>query len=123
MCSGFTRRTVRFNRVGVDALHSRITALFGHRVAANQSRFANDGQTFARSVGQLTVGATALFVFTARNTFRVFRSTVFATVAGAAVGIIHARIRSAARTVRETALRTRIVARSVVRAGDAFAGV
>ena len=97
--------------------------MFRCRTVANQSRFAGNGNAVARTVGQISFIAAALFVFTARNTFRVFRSTVFATVAGATVGIIHARIRSAARTVRETALRAWIAARSVVRAGDAFAGV
>lgn len=120
---GFARRAIRFNRVRVHALHSRVATVFGCRTVANQSRFAGNGNAVARTVGQISFIAAALFVFTARNTFRVFRSTVFATVAGATVGIIHARIRSAARTVREAALRTRIVARSVVRAGDAFAGV
>ena len=120
---GFASRAIRINRIGIDALHSGFATLFGCRTVANQSCFAGNGHAVARTVGQLSVGAAALFVFAARDAFGTFRSAVFANIAGGAVAIIHASVRSATRTVRETAARTRIVARIVVRAGDAFAGV
>ena len=47
----FARRAVRFNRIGIDALHPRVTALFGDVFTADQSCFARHGNAFARSVG------------------------------------------------------------------------
>lgn len=104
-------------------MHPRLAALSRYGAVANQPRFANNGNAFARTVGQLSFGAVALFVFAARDALSVFSSAVFATVAGGAVRIVRANISSATRTVREAARRTRIVARRVVRAGDAFARI
>ena len=116
----FARRAKRFNRIGVDTLLSRITALFGYGVTADQSRLTFDGNAFARSVGQLSFIAAALFVFSARNTFRAFRFAVFAAVGGKAVVIRGACVRFASVRCRDGSLRTVAIA---ARAGDAFAGV
>ena len=116
----FARRAVRFNRIGIDALHPRITALFGDVFTADQSCFARHGNAFARSVGQLSFGAAALFVFSARNTFRAFRFAVFAAVGGKAVVIRGACVRFASVRCRDGSLRTVAIA---ARAGDAVAGV
>ena len=116
----FARRAVRFNRVGIDALHSRITALFGDVFTADQSRLTFNGNAFARSVGQLSFIAAALFVFSARNTFRAFRFAVFAAVGGKAVVIRGACVLFASVRRRDCSLRTVAIA---ARAGDAFAGI
>ena len=116
----FARRAVRFNRVGIDALHPRVTALFGDVFTADQSCFASHGNAFARSVGQLSFGAAALFVFAARDALGVFRFPVFATVAFGAVVIHGACVRFASVRRRDCSLRTVAIA---ARAGDAFAGV
>ena len=119
----FARRAVRFHRVGVHALHARVTALFRHAVAAHQVRFARHGNAFARPVRQLSVGTAALFVLAARHAFRAFRSAVLAEVPRRAVVVRYAHIRSAAVPVRERPRGTRIVAVVVVGAGHAFARV
>ena len=116
----FARRAVRFNRVGIDALHSRITALFGDVFTADQSCFASHGNAFARSVGQLSFRAAALFVFAARDALGVFRFPVFATVAFGAVFIHGACVRFASVRCRDCSLRTVAIA---ARANDAVAGV
>ena len=116
----FARRAVRFNRIGIDALHSRITALFGDVFTADQSRLTFNGNAFARSVGQLSFIAAALFVFSARNTFRAFRFAVFAAVGGKAVVIRGACVLFASVRRRDCSLRTVAIA---ARAGDAFAGI
>ena len=116
----FARRAVRFNRVGIDALHSRITALFGDVFTADQSCFASHGNAFARSVGQLSFGAAALFVFAARDALGVFRSAVFAAVTFGAVFIHGACVRFASVRCRDCSLRTVAIA---ARADDAFAGI
>ena len=116
----FARRAVRFNRIGIDALHSRITALFGDVFTADQSCFASHGNAFARSVGQLSFGAAALFVFAARDALGVFRFPVFATVAFGAVVIRGACVRFASVRRRDCSLRTVAIA---ARADDAFAGI
>ena len=116
----FARRAVRFNRVGIDALHSRITALFGDVFTADQSRLTFNGNAFARSVGQLSFGAAALFVFAARDALGAFRSAVFAAVTFGAVFIHGACVRFASVRCRDCSLRTVAIA---ARADDAFAGV
>ena len=116
----FARRAVRFNRIGIDALHPRVTALFGDVFTADQSCFARHGNAFARSVGQLSFGAAALFVFAARDALGAFRFAVFTTVAFGAVVIHGACVRFASVRRRDCSLRTVAIA---ARAGDAFAGV
>ena len=116
----FARRAVRFNRIGIDALHPRVTALFGDVFTADQSCFARHGNAFARSVGQLSFGAAALFVFAARDALGVFRFPVFATVAFGAVFIHGACVRFASVRCRDCSLRTVAIA---ARANDAVAGV
>ena len=116
----FARRAVRFNRVGIDALHSRITALFGDVFTADQSRLTFNGNAFARSVGQLSFGAAALFVFAARDALGAFRSAVFAAVTFGAVFIHGACVLFASVRCRDCSLRTVAIA---ARADDAFAGV
>ena len=116
----FARRAVRFNRIGIDALLSRITALFGYGVTADQSRLTFNGNAFARSVGQLFFGAAALFVFAARDALGVFRFPVFTTVAFGAVVIRGACVRFASVRRRDCSLRTVAIA---ARADDAFAGI
>ena len=116
----FARRAVRFNRIGIDALLSRITALFGYGVTADQSRLTFNGNAFARSVGQLFFGAAALFVFAARDALSAFRSAVFAAVTFGAVFIRGACVRFASVRRRDCSLRTVAIA---ARAGNAFAGV
>ena len=119
----FARRAVRFNRIGIDALHPRVTALFGDVFTADQSCFARHGNAFARSVGQLSFGAAALFVFAARDALGAFRSAVFAAVTFGAVFIHGACVRFASVRCRDGSRRTWIVARIVVSTGNAFAGV
>ena len=116
----FARRAKRFNRIGIDALLSRITALFGYGVTANQACLASDGNAFARSVGQLSFGAAALFVFAARDALSIFRFSVFATVACGAVVIHGACVLFASVRCRDSSRRTVAIA---ARADDAFAGV
>jgi len=64
-----------------------------------------------------------LFVFAARDALGVFRSAVFAAVAGRAVVIRGAGVRFASVRCRNGSRRTRIIARIVAGAGDTFAGV
>ena len=116
----FARRAKRFNRIGIDALHPRVTALFGYGVTADQSRLTFNGNAFARSVGQLSFGAAALFVFAARDALGVFRFPVFTTVAFGAVFIHGACVRFASVRCRDCSLRTVAIA---ARADDAVAGV
>ena len=116
----FARRAKRFNRIGIDALHPRVTALFGYGVTADQSRLTFNGNACTRSVGQFSFIAAALFVFAARDALGVFRFPVFAAVGGKAVVIHGACVLFASVRCRDCSLRTVAIA---ARADDAVARV